>query len=138
VAAILEDKNVDSMEVDVNLMEVDRVPLRKAPDNVRIVDVAITSPKSAGRNFDIVSGRNYLILVILLPRIVLLRVLHLLFLALSWLYCRRRSMMTLTARILSERSFNDSCICFRYARRYCFSLKALDIRLRRLISHDRY
>jgi len=31
VAAILEDEDVDSLEVDVDLMEADRVPLRKAP-----------------------------------------------------------------------------------------------------------
>ena len=60
-----------SLEVDVDLMEADRVPLRKAPDNVGIVDVAITSSESAGRNSDVLSGHNYLILV-LLPYLVLL------------------------------------------------------------------
>jgi len=65
VAAILEDEDVDSSEVDVDLMEADIVPLRKAPSNVGIVDVAITSRKSAGRNLDVLSGHNYLILVLL-------------------------------------------------------------------------
>ena len=60
---------------------------KKDPGNVGIVDVAI----SAGRNLDILSGRSYLILV-LLSRVVL-RVLHLLFLALPRLYYRRMSMI---------------------------------------------
>jgi len=89
---ILKDEDVDSLEVDVDLMEVDIVPLRKTPDNAGIVDVAITSPKSAGRNLNDLSGHNYLILV-LLPRVILHKVLHLLFLALPRLYCRRRSMI---------------------------------------------
>jgi len=92
VAAILEDEDVDSLEVDVDLMEADNVPLRKAPSNTRIVDVTITSPKNTGRNLNILSGHNYLILV-LRPRVVLLRVLHLLFLALLRLYCPRSSMI---------------------------------------------
>ena len=91
VTAILEDEDVDSLEVDVDLMKTDRVLLRKSPDNVGIVDVAVISPKSAWRNLNVLSGHNYLILV-LLPRVVLLRV-HLLFLALPWLFCRRRSMI---------------------------------------------
>ena len=91
-AAILQDDDVNSLEVDVDLMEADIVPLKKAPGNVGIVDVAITSPKSTGRNLDILSGHNYLILI-LLPRVVLLRSLHPLFLALPRLYCRRRSMI---------------------------------------------
>ena len=76
----------------MDLMEADRVPLRKAPDNVGIVDVAITSLKNVGRNLNVLSGHSYLI-VVLLPHVVLLRVLHLLFLAFSQLYCRRRSMI---------------------------------------------
>jgi len=48
-------------------LEVNRVPLRKAPDNVDTVNVAITSPKSTGRNFVNLNGNSYLILV-LLPR----------------------------------------------------------------------
>ena len=92
VVTILEDEDVDSLEVNVDLMEADRVPLKKAPDNVSIVVVAITSPKSAGRNLDILSGHNYVILV-LLPRVVFLTVFHLLFLALPQLYCRMRSMI---------------------------------------------
>jgi len=60
----------------------------KAPGNVSIVKVAITSPKSTGRNLDVLSGYNYLILV-LLPRVVLLRVLQMLFLILPRLYCHR-------------------------------------------------
>ena len=63
----------------------------KAPSNVGIVDLAITSPKSAGRNLNVLSGHSYLILV-LLPYMVLLKV-HLLFLTLPWLNCRRRSMI---------------------------------------------
>jgi len=54
VVAILEDLN--SLEVDVDLMKADRVPLRKTPDNVGIVDVAITSPKSVERNLIDLSG----------------------------------------------------------------------------------
>ena len=92
VAAILKDEDIDSLEVDVDLMEADRVPLRMTPENVGIVDVATTSLKSAGRNLDVMSGHNYLILI-LLPRVVLLRVLHLLFQALSRLYCCRRSII---------------------------------------------
>ena len=92
VAAILEDEDVDSMEVNVDLMEADRVPLRKAPDNIGIVDVAITSPKSVRRNLNVLSGHNYLILVLLL-HVVLLRDLHLLFLPLPQLYYRNRSMI---------------------------------------------
>ena len=45
---ILKYKDVYSLEVDMDLMEADRVPLRKAPSNVGIVDVAITSPKVLG------------------------------------------------------------------------------------------
>jgi len=73
-------EDVNLLEVDMDLMEADRVPLRKAPNNVGIVDVAIKSPKSAGRNLDGLSGHNYLILV-LLPRVVFLRAFHRLFLA---------------------------------------------------------
>jgi len=75
----------------VDLMEADRVLLRKASGNVGIVDVTITYLKSDGRNLDVLSGHNYLILV-LLSRVVLLRV-HLLFLPLSRMYCCRRSII---------------------------------------------
>ena len=68
------------------------MPLRKAPGNVGIVDIAITSPKNIGRNLDVLSGHNYLILA-LLPRVILLRVLHMLFMSLPRLYCCRRSMI---------------------------------------------
>jgi len=105
------------------------VPLRKDSGSVGTVNAVITSPKSAGRNLIDLSGHNYLILI-LLPCVVLLRSLHPLFLALLQLNYRIRSMMTPPAKILLEQSFNDSCICFRYARLYCLSLKALDIRLR--------
>ena len=81
VAVILENEDVNSLKVNVDLMEADIVPLRKAPDNVGIMDEAITSPKSVGRNLDVLSRHSYLILVLLL-RVVLLRVFHLLFLAL--------------------------------------------------------
>ena len=91
MTVILEDKDVDSLEVDVNFMKADKMPLRKDPGNVGIVDVAITSPKSAGRNLDVLIEHIYLILV-LLSHVVLLRV-HLLFLALPQWYCRRRSMI---------------------------------------------
>ena len=57
-AAILENEDVDSY-VNVDFMEEDRVPLRKAPGNVGIVDVVITSPKSVGRNLIDLSGHNY-------------------------------------------------------------------------------
>ena len=69
-----------------------RVSLRKARDNVDIVDITITSPKSAGRNLNVLSGHNYLILVLLL-HVVLLRHLLLLFLPLPQLYYRKRSMI---------------------------------------------
>ena len=65
VTAILKDVNVDPLDVDVDLMGADIVPLRKAPDNIDIMDVAITSPKSVGRNLKILSGHSYLILVLL-------------------------------------------------------------------------
>ena len=92
VAAILEDEDVDPLDVDVDLMEADRVPLRKIPSNVGIVDVEITSLKSAERNLINLSGDCYLILIFL-PHVLLLRVLHLLFLALPLLYCRGRGMI---------------------------------------------
>ena len=92
MAAILEDEDVDSLEVDIDLMEAERVPLRKAYSNEGIVNIAITSLKSAGRNLDVMGRHNYLIMV-LLPRVVLLRVLHLLFLSLLRLYYRKRSMI---------------------------------------------
>jgi len=81
---------MNSLEVDVDLMEADRVPLRKALSNVGLVDVVITSPKSVGRNLIDLIRYSYLILVLLL-RVVLLRILHLLFLTFSLLYYRRRS-----------------------------------------------
>ena len=90
MAAILENEDVDSLVVDADLMEADRVPLRKAPDNVGIVDVVITYQKSVMRNLVDLSGHNYLILV-LLPCVVLR--IHLLFLILPRLNCRRRNMI---------------------------------------------
>ena len=90
MAAILEGEDVDLLEVDVARMKVDRVPLRKALSNVGLVDVVITSPKSVGRNLIDLIRYSYLILVLLL-RVVLLRILHLLFLTFSLLYYRRRS-----------------------------------------------
>ena len=81
VTTILEDKGMNSLKVDVDPMEANIVSLRKAPDNVGIVDVVITSLKSAERNLIHLSGHNYLVLV-LLPCVVLLRVFHLLLLAL--------------------------------------------------------
>jgi len=92
VAAILEDEDINLLKMNVDLMEADRVPLRKAPGNVGTVDIAITSPKSVGRNLNVLSGHSYLTLVIL-PRVVILRVLYLLFLALPRLYCGRKSMI---------------------------------------------
>ena len=83
---------MDSLEMDVDLMKADIVPLRKAPNNVGIVDIAIKYLKSVGRNLNVLSGHNYLILI-LLSCVVLLKVLHLLFLTLSRLYCRMRSMI---------------------------------------------
>ena len=44
---ILGDEDVNPY-VNVDLIEAERVPLRKAHDNIGIVDVVITSPKSAG------------------------------------------------------------------------------------------
>ena len=76
MAAILEDENVDLLEVNVDLMDANKV-LRKIPDNVGIVDVTTTSQKSVWRNLDDLSEHSYLILA-LLPCVVLLRV-HLLF-----------------------------------------------------------
>jgi len=81
---------MNSLEMDVDLMEADRVSLRKALSNVGLVDVVITSPKSVGRNLIDLIRHSYLILVLLL-RVVLLRILHLLFLTFSLLYYRRRS-----------------------------------------------
>jgi len=48
----------------------------KGHGNIRIVDVAITSPKSAKRNLDVLSGHIYLSLV-LLPHVILLKIVHL-------------------------------------------------------------
>ena len=81
---------MNSLEVDVDLMEADRVSLRKALSNVGLVDVVITSPKSVERNLIDLIRHSYLILVLLL-RVVLLKILHLLFLTFSLLYYRRRS-----------------------------------------------
>jgi len=92
VAAILEDEDVDSLEMDVVRIEADRVPLKKNPANVTTVDAVITFLRSAGRNFVDLNGYSYLILI-LLPRVVLLRLLHPFFLALSQLYCHMRSMI---------------------------------------------
>jgi len=64
VATILENEDVNSLEVDVDLMEADKVPLKKVPDNVGIVNIAITSSKSVGRNLDAQSGHSYLILIL--------------------------------------------------------------------------
>ena len=52
--------------------------LKKGPDNAGIVDVVVTSPRSAGRNLVDLSGHCFLSLILLL-RIVLLKtfVLHL-------------------------------------------------------------
>jgi len=92
VAAISEDEDVDPLDVNVNIMEADRVPLKNASDNVSIVDVVISCPKSVGRNLVDLSGHNYLSLI-LLPCVVLLRSPHLLIQPLSHLYCRRRGMI---------------------------------------------
>ena len=77
---------------ELGLMEADRVPMRKDPGNVGIIDALITSLRNAGRNLVDLSGHIYLILV-LLTRVVFFRVLHLLFLTLPRLYCRMRSMV---------------------------------------------
>ena len=82
VAVILKDEDVDPLEVDVVLMKADKVPLRKDPGIVDTMDTVITSSKSAERNLVNLSGHNYLILI-LLPRVIILRSLHPLFLALS-------------------------------------------------------
>ena len=75
VVAILEDKDVDLLEVGVARMEVDRVPLRKDPNNAGTVDAVITSPRSAGRNLVDLSGHSYLSMILLL-RVALLRTIH--------------------------------------------------------------
>ena len=75
-AVILEDEDMDPLEMDVIFMEADKVPLRKD-----LMDAVITSPRSVGRNLVELSGHNYLILI-LLPRVVLLRTLH----PSSWLF----------------------------------------------------
>jgi len=72
VAAILEDKDMDLLEVDVARMEADRVPLRKNPGNASTVDAVITFLRSAGRNLVELSRNNYLSLTLLL-RVELLR-----------------------------------------------------------------
>ena len=90
--AILEDEDVDLLKLDMVLIEADRVSLIKAPGNVSIVDRVITSPKSAERNLIDLSGHNYLTLI-LLPRVILLMLLHLLMSVLPLLYYRRRSMI---------------------------------------------
>jgi len=43
-----EDEDVNSLELDVDLMEVGIVLLRKAPGNVGIVNIITTSPKVLG------------------------------------------------------------------------------------------
>jgi len=45
---------------------------------------------------------------------------------------------TMSARVLSERSFSNSCIFFRYACLCCLSSRPLNFRFRSLIPHDRY
>ena len=54
---------MNPLDVDVDLTEADRVPLRKAPNNVGIVDVIIISSKSVGRNLVDLSGHSYLVLI---------------------------------------------------------------------------
>ena len=87
VTSILEDD-------DVVLMEADRVSLRKDLRNVGTVECGHSNhiSESAGRNLVNLSGHIYLILI-LLPRVVILRSLHQLFLALLWLYYHGRSMI---------------------------------------------
>ena len=65
VATILEDEDVDPLDVDVDLMKANKVPLRKAPGNVGIVGIVITSSKSAGKNLIDLSGHNNLSLILL-------------------------------------------------------------------------
>ena len=89
---ILEDEDVDPFDMGMDLMEANRMPLRKIPDTVGIVKVVITSPKSAEKNLVDLSAHNYLNLIFL-PRVVLLRSPHLLIRALPHLYYRRRSMI---------------------------------------------
>jgi len=91
VVAILEDEDVDPY-VDVDLIEVDIVPLRRAPGNIGIVDIVITSLKSTERNLVNLKRHNYLS-QILLPYVVLLRSPPLLIRALQQLYCHRRCMI---------------------------------------------
>ena len=64
----------------------------KGSRQYRIVDAVITSPKCVGRNLIDLSGHSYLILI-LLPHVVILKSLLSLFLPLSRLYYRRRSMI---------------------------------------------
>jgi len=88
VAAILEDKDVDLLEVHMARIEADRVPLRKDPDNVGTVGAVITSSRSVGRNLVDLSGHNFLSLIPLLCVALLrtIRPLLPLFLDLSRLY----------------------------------------------------
>ena len=66
MVTILEDEDVAPLEVDVVLMEADRVPLRKDPGYVGTVNAVITSPRSAWRNLVDLSGHSYLSLILLL------------------------------------------------------------------------
>ena len=50
VVAILEDEDVDPY-VDVDLIEADIVPLRKASGNIGIVDIVIASLKKCWEKF---------------------------------------------------------------------------------------
>ena len=88
MATILKDEDVNSLEVDVDLMEADIVPRRKILDNVGIMDVAITSSKNVERNLVDLSGHSLSDSGSPAP-CGTSQVLHLLFMALPQLYCRR-------------------------------------------------
>ena len=91
------------------------VPLRKNPDNADTVNAVITSPRSVRRNLINLSRHSFLSLL----HVTLLKTIRPL-LHYSWIFHgytdTRGVWSTSTVRVLSEQSFSNSCISFRYAR----------------------
>ena len=69
--------------------------------------------------------------------ILLLQLLTLVLLTLPLLFYHKRSMIDCVNSSSIKQPFSDSCIIFRYECLYRLSSKALDIRLRSLIPHER-
>ena len=74
----------------------------------------ITFLRSDRRSLVILNGHSCLMLILLPLVILIFMLLHLLTLVLPLLFYHKMSMIDASVRLLSEQSFNDSCILFRY------------------------